>query len=145
MTPGSFEDAIRVLVDVTKFVGWQLVVMGAIGYAESRLDPHAFHVNDHDPTSLWYLSVDWGVWQINDAANQAPLINRGIITPLRAVSQQLRDPVTNARAAWAVFESRGGPRDPVAGYRAWSTFNSGAYAPYKAPALRAARAIGVSV
>lgn len=144
MTPGSFEDAARLLVEAG-FVGWQVVVMAAIGCAESGLNPHAFNLNDHDPTSPWYLSVDWGWLEINDAANQSLLIGKGVLSPLRAVSQQLLDPATNAKAGYTVFVSRGGPRDPVAGYRAWSTFDSGSYAPFKAPAVHAARAVGVAV
>jgi hypothetical protein len=144
VTPGSFEDAARILAD-TGWVGWQIVVMGAIGYAESALNPHAVHLVDGNPLSPWYLSLDLGWLQVNDAANGALLVSKGVLTPLRAASQQLLDPLTCAKAARAVFESRGGPRDPIAGYNAWTTFKSGAYAPFKAPALRAARAVGVAV
>jgi hypothetical protein len=144
MTPGSYVDAARLLVGVG-FVGWQVVVMGAIGYAESNLRPHAINLNDHDSRSPWFLSMDWGVWQINDAANQSALIGKGVLTPLRAVSQQLLDPVVNVKAARYVFVSRGGERDPLAGYSGWSAFKSGAYAQYKPAALKAARTIGVPV
>jgi hypothetical protein len=144
MIAGSYEDAARLLVDA-KFIGWQIVVMGAIGFAESHLDPHAIGDNDENPASIWYLSVDWGVWQINDAANQELLVARGVLTRYKALSQQLRDPMTNALAARAVFESRGGPRDPIAGYNAWTTFKNGDYVEFKPAALKAARSIGVAV
>lgn len=145
MTPGSFEDSARLLVDAG-FTGWQAVVMGAIGYAESGLNPAARHLNDEKPDSPWYLTTDWSVWQINDNGDALTLfIVRGVITLRGSIGKQLSDPATNARCARSLFVSRGGPRDPIAGYNAWATFKSGAYAPFKAPALRAARAIGVAV
>lgn len=45
--------------------GWRLVTLGSIIWAESRGDAYAININDQDPTSEAYLSLDLGLCQIN--------------------------------------------------------------------------------
>lgn len=58
-----------------------------------------------------------GIWQINVRAHPEYTID------------QMKDPGNNARAAYAVFKSQG--------WRAWSTYTSGAYKRYLASATKA--------
>lgn len=78
----------------------QMPTMVAIALAESGGNPDAKHLNSN---GTW----DWGLWQINDV-NKIP--------------GNLLDPGTNARAAKTIFDRQG--------FKAWSTYNSGAYTRY---------------
>jgi hypothetical protein len=77
--------------------------MGAICPPESGRDCHESHTNTHDPTKKTYLSVDWGLFQINDYTWQRFLIAKGVLDPARPISQQLLDPDMNVRAARVVY------------------------------------------
>lgn len=140
MTPGDRTTAAQLLADAG-FQGWQIVVMGAIGMAESALNEHAIHLNNEDPTSPWYLTLDLGAWQINDAAGPL-LIAQHVITPTHPLSQQLFNATTNAQAARTIFTSRHGDTNPVNGYNAWKVFKTGAYLTHRPAAATAALTIG---
>jgi hypothetical protein len=134
MTP---VEAARELVSA-KFTGWQVVVMGAIGAAESGLDELAVNINDDDPTSPAYLSVDWGVWQIND------YWWRHLLDSQLPASMQLLDRHVNARAARSVFVQSGGLKDAPTGFSAWIVYQKKAHLPFMVAARSAARLVGVA-
>src|SRR6266540_1210395 len=77
-------------------------IMAAIGYAESRGNVRAHYVTAREDSR--------GLWQINVRAHP------------QFASQDLYDPLTNARAALGVLHSQG--------LGAWSTYTSGAYKQY---------------
>lgn len=83
------------------FTGSQVVIMTAIGSAESGGDTLITHRNSDG-------STDHGVWQINDHAN-ADVFSLG----------DWRNPADNARMAYTIYKRQG--------YQAWSVFNSHAY------------------
>lgn len=83
------------------FTSAQAVIATAIAKAESSGNPAATHHNTNGTT-------DYGLWQINS-----------VHANLFAGGANWADPVTNARMAHSVFQSQG--------WRAWSTYNSGAY------------------
>lgn len=76
-------------------------IMVAIAIAESSLDPGATHTNSNG-------STDYGLWQINGAAN-ADVMRLG----------SWNDPAANARMAKAIYDRQG--------LTAWSVYKSGAY------------------
>lgn len=119
--------------------------MGAVGFAESGLDPHAIHLNAGDELSVSYLSLDLGVWQVNDYWATALLMGAGILSPLQPVPMQLLNPVVNVRAARAVFLEAGGARSAPLGYARWNTYVAGDHVPFLPQARAAARAAGVTV
>lgn len=134
MTP---VEAAQTLVD-EGFTGWPVVTFGAIGQAESGLNPLALH-RVNNPSSPAHLSIDHGWLQINDywqaAAIEVALGND-------CVSQQLADPHLCARVAKRIFENAGGAPK---GYKLWNTYRTGAHVPYMPAARAAARTIGIKV
>lgn len=84
------------------FTGSQVVIMTAIGSAESGGDTLITHRNSDG-------STDHGVWQINDHAN-ADVFTTG----------DWRNPADNAHMAYIIYKRQG--------FQAWSVFNSHAYA-----------------
>jgi hypothetical protein len=83
------------------FSGNDVAIAVAVCLAESGGNPLATHINSNG-------STDYGLWQIN-SVHQFPV-------------SQLLDPAGNANAAYWV------QRD--SGWKAWSTYNSGAYQKY---------------
>lgn len=89
----------------------------AIAMAESGGDPNAYNPEPQDvPGKYDRVSADdglgsYGLWQIYAAAH--PEFN----------GQDLTDPDTNAGAAFQTYTNS-------SGFRAWSTFKSGAYQKY---------------
>jgi len=75
-------------------------VMVAIAMAESSLNPNATHSNSNG-------STDYGLWQINT-------INRDALA-----LGDWRDPATNARMAYMIYQRQG--------LKAWTVYNTGAY------------------
>lgn len=118
------------------FVGWQVVRMGQIAYAESGRDAWVIGRNEHDPSLVTYLSLDLGLFGINQYWFQKTFPGR----PL----SELFDPKLNAREARRIFEVNGGVRDPIKGYNAWSSYKnqSTQYKVSLADAIAAARAVG---
>jgi len=141
MTP---VEAAQVLVD-EGFTGWQVVTFGAIGMAESRLDPLVIH-RVIKPGSPAHLSIDHGWLQNNDW--HARWIMRVTLDPDVPWSTQLADPHINARIARIIFIGAGGAPK---GYERWNTYLPGpngeppAYKPFLPAARIAARTIGVNV
>lgn len=78
-------------------------IMAAIAFPESGANPAA--VQQGQP----YATTGWGLWQITPG-NSVPSVG---------INEALLDPLTNARAAVAKYNSQG--------LGAWTTFTSGAY------------------
>lgn len=93
------------------FAGAEVPIAVAIALAESGGRTDVTHVNSDG-------SVDHGLWQIND-------VNARILA-----SGNWRDPLDNARMAYAVYRQQG--------WRAWSVFKSGSYAKYLSEATTGA-------
>lgn len=85
------------------FSGGDVATAVAIVFAESSGDPNATNHNTNG-------TVDHGLWQIND-------VNSGALA-----LGNWQDPVTNAKMAVMIKKEQG--------WRAWSTYNSGAYLKY---------------
>lgn len=81
-----------------------LALMAAIAMAESGGNAAATNSNDNGGTQ-----TSWGLWQISDGTHNQPAPN-------------ILDPVTNAKVAWAKYNTQG--------LGAWGTFTSGAYKSY---------------
>jgi hypothetical protein len=90
----------------------EIVDMGAIGKAESSLCPTAYNPNGENSI---------GVWQINMNAHGTRFGTR----------EQLFDPLTNARAALAVYKEAHGKRP-------WGAYTDGRYRKYLAESQQAA-------
>lgn len=86
------------------FKGAEIAAMVAIAIAESKGNSDAFNPNDTGGTK------SYGLWQINSV--HSDLLATG----------NWRDPATNARMAYAVYQKQG--------YKAWGVFNSGKYLLY---------------
>ena len=135
MTP---VEAAQILAD-EGFTGWQVVTFGAIGQAESRLDPLALH-RVIKPGSPAHLSIDHGWLQINDYWQADLLVVE--FGDLSVTSQELADPHHNARIARIILLAGGGAPN---GYRLWNTYVAGLHKPYLPAARVAARTIGIDV
>jgi hypothetical protein len=129
MTPA---EAVAVLWDCRRpdLGGLAYPTLAAIGWAESRLNPHAIGLNDHDPTSAAYLSCDWGWLQINDYWQRLEL----------ADCKRMLDPHECARQALAIFAAA---RPYGSGYRLWSTYVNGRHVPMLSTMRAEARALGI--
>lgn len=99
--------------------GWRIVVLGSVIWAESAGNAYAVNINDKDPNSPAYLSMDLGLCQINTYWQG--------IEPSVAL-----DPVKAVQ--WMVDKTGGG----WVNLGLWSTYNSGAYLPFQPPMRRAA-------
>jgi len=91
------------------FTGTDLPIAVAVAQAESGGNPLATHVNSDGSTDL-------GLWQINNRAH-----------PDLIASGDWRDPASNARMAYSVWQAAGGSFSP------WVTFTTGAYLKYMTP------------
>jgi len=98
--PGS---TVAYVAAAAGFTGDDLPIAVAVAQAESGGDPSATHLNGNGTT-------DFGLWQINSV--HVAILALG----------DWRDPTTNARMAYAVWQE--------SGWRAWSTYNSGAHRRY---------------
>ena len=117
------------------FMGYRIPTMFAIGMAESRLDAHVDHLNDHDPTSRSYLSLDLGWLQINTYwwIDHNPFVR----------VQDMFDPQKCANMDWALFVASGGSQwNPAPGYKAWNTYRNNLHLPFLRRGADAWRAIG---
>jgi phage protein D len=93
------------------FSGQDAITMGAIAMAESSGNARAHNPRPPDNS--------YGLWQINMLGSMGPArrAQLGISS-----NEALFDPATNARAARAIWQQQG--------FRAWSTYTSGAYKGY---------------
>jgi soluble lytic murein transglycosylase-like protein len=94
----SAEQVAQLLYQVG-FRGEDLVTMLAIGRRESRYDPNAHRTDNPNPNAF---TGDVGLFQINSS-------NLGFLRQAIGISsmQELLDPVTNARAAYAIQQQSG--------------------------------------
>jgi hypothetical protein len=116
------------LLRAAGFTPAQATTLTAVGEAESGLNPDA--IGDVGlETAKWGPSV--GVWQIRTLKAET---GRGTA---RDINQLRGNPAAQARAARAVFASQG--------FRAWSTYTSGAYRGHMAAAQRAGSSLGAGV
>jgi hypothetical protein len=98
------------------FTPEQARIMGAIGMAESSGNPGIDTIQSGlDPSMEKEYSIGWA--QINWKAHKDTLAGYGITDP-----NQLRDPLTNAKAAKIVFDGAKGSFSP------WATYTKGDYA-----------------
>jgi len=102
------------------FSGNSLVIAVAVALAES-----GGNANAHNPVGL---DNSYGLWQINMYGSMGPARRKQF--GLKSNSE-LFDPVTNAKAAYAI--SNGGKN-----WRPWTTYTSGKYLPYMSRARKAA-------
>lgn len=93
------------------FTGNDLVIAVAVAFAESGGNTEAVNHNANG-------STDYGLWQINTV--HGSLLNQG----------DKFNPIDNARMAFTVFKG--------SGWRAWTTYNTGAYLPFMPRAQLAA-------
>ncbi len=95
-------------------VGWhrkdKLITAVAVMCAESARYTGAWHENliGVPPDELQLVSTDWGLFQLNDVANNLEL-------PYHL------EPIANAQKAYDIYRSRGKR------FTAWAAYNSGAY------------------
>lgn len=101
-------------------VGWKradrLKVAVAVMCAESARYPDSWHENyiGVPPDELQLVSTDWGLFQLNDKAQDLEL-------PYHL------EPIANAQKAYEIFKQRGKK------FTAWAAYNSGAYEKFLPP------------
>ncbi len=106
-------------------VGWrherELKTAVAVMCAESARYPESWHDNI-DPDTGEVISTDWGLFQLNDKAQNLELTYH-------------LEPIANAQKAFAIYKGRGKK------FTAWAAYNSGAYEKFM-PAVRDAYDLG---
>lgn len=103
------------------FEGDDLMTAVAIAFAESSGNPAA--EGDYgNPIPGKYNAI--GLWQINVGENPG------------YANENLKDPQTNANAAFSLFQ--------LLGFKAWTTFNNGAYQSYTQTAAQGVADAGIS-
>lgn len=102
----------------------KIATMVATGIAESLKDANIDTVKSGlDVNKKKEYSI--GLWQINYKTHKDGVLKDiGITSP-----EQLRDPLTNAKAALAVYNERAS-WDPKGGFRAWTKYKTGEYKKY---------------
>jgi hypothetical protein len=108
------------LVEYARQAGFpadQAPTAAAVALAESSGNPTATHTNNN-------RSTDYGLWQINSVHGSL------------LAGKNWRDPQVNAQMAYAVWKG--------SGWKAWSTYNSGAYRQYANGNVLAAGSAGAS-
>lgn len=105
---------IRGILEQAGFSGKNLDIAMAVAYAESTGNTSAFNPNNRD--------LSYGLFQINmkDDDPKSPWMGRNRRKQFGIVNEDLFDPLTNARVAYAI--SNGG-KD----WGPWSTYNEGTY------------------
>ena len=99
----------------------KIATMTAIAMAESSGDSQA--INDNVNTG----DLSFGLWQINMLGDLGP--ERRKLFGIKS-NEELLDPLTNAKAAYKIYE--------LQGYAAWSVYKSGKYRDYMVSAKKAA-------
>tara|TARA_Y100000310_G_scaffold232883_1_gene235735 strand:+ start:153 stop:2027 length:1875 start_codon:yes stop_codon:yes gene_type:complete len=99
----------------------KIATMTAIAMAESSGDSAALNNNPNTG------DLSYGLWQINMLGDMGP--ERRKLFGIES-NEELLDPLTNARAAYKIYE--------LQGYGAWSVYKSGKYRDYMVTAKKAA-------
>lgn len=104
-----------------------IATMVAIAHPESGARPDAYNGNTRTGDQ------SYGLWQINMLGAMGPQRRKtfGISS-----NDQLFDPLTNAKAAFAIYQSQG--------FAAWSAYKAGKHQPFMAAARKAAGAAATS-
>lgn len=107
--------------------GWPAVTAISIGMAESGGNAYATHINDADPYSTAYLSLDLGVWQTNTRWHPE-ISTRDAFDP-RAQAMHVHR-IANGGSGW------------VYSWTPWATFRAGAHLKFMSAARAAMHAAG---
>ena len=99
----------------------KIATMTAIAMAESSGDSAALNNNPNTG------DLSYGLWQINMLGDMGP--KRRKLFGIES-NEELLDPLTNAKAAYKIYE--------LQGYAAWSVYKSGKYRDYMVSAKKAA-------
>ena len=99
----------------------KIATMTAIAMAESSGDSAALNNNPNTG------DLSYGLWQINMLGDMGP--KRRKLFGIES-NEELLDPLTNAKAAYKIYE--------LQGYAAWSVYKSGKYRDYMVTAKKAA-------
>lgn len=99
----------------------KVATMTAIAMAESSGDSAALNNNPNTG------DLSYGLWQINMLGDMGP--KRRKLFGIKS-NEELLDPLTNAKAAYKIYE--------LQGYAAWSVYKSGKYRDYMVTAKKAA-------
>ena len=99
----------------------KIATMTAIAMAESSGDSAALNNNPNTG------DLSYGLWQINMIGDMGP--ERRKLFGIKS-NEELLDPITNAKAAYKIYE--------LQGYGAWSVYKSGKYRDYMVTAKKAA-------
>jgi hypothetical protein len=149
----------KILDEHTDFVGWQIVIMGALCVPESGRNAYAHNTNqsedDGDPATPLpkaHRSGDDGLFQLNAYWLPAILAVEGLEVPtLQEYGPMIYDPIQNAKWAhlmWThAFKTTAGTytQKLVGAYSAWTAYAKGAHRPYIAESHAAALAAGVDL
>ena len=136
------------------FTGWQVVTMGAICQAESRGYIWITGLNTTDPTSPTYLTVDVGLFQLNEywatLMLSPALLERVLMLSRkykegRSFGQLARDPEWNLAAARDMYLIGVLSYGYTNAYNIWNTYKNGLHRPYLAEAKAAAVRAGVKL
>lgn len=111
--------------------GWPTISAVAIAWAESGGNAYATNINDGDPTSVAYLSIDLGMWQTNSYWHPE-------VKPREAFDPELQFP-----HVLRIAQRRTGQYGYISyNWTAWSTYNAGTYKKFITPAYNAVKALG---
>lgn len=153
------EEVARLLDEHTDFVGWQIVVMGAICVPESGRDAYAHNTNhsndDGDPATplpATHRSGDDGLWQVNSFWLPKLLARKGLAVPaVHEYGPLVYDPIQNAKWAFLMwdqqFKDTAGTYSQklIGAYSLWSAYKNGLHKAHIAASHAAALAAGVDL
>jgi len=118
------------------FTGWRIPTFTAIGWAESGGDTYSLNLNVK-PDKIDHLSLDIGLWQINDF--WWPKFTR----------KQTTDLLESANCVYSMVGGNAGILKAASsgkqsgGYWYWNTYKVGAHVPFLHDAVIAAKSLGV--
>lgn len=112
---------------------WQAVTAVAVGWAESGGNGYAININDANPASKAYLSLDLGVWQTNTFWHPEVSIWAAL------------DPATQLPFVLNIARKTGPYGYVYYVWTAWATYNAGAHSKFISDAVRAVRAAGGNI
>lgn len=118
------------------FTGWRVPTFIAIGWAESGGDTYALNLNVK-PDKIDHLSLDIGLWQINDYwwPKYARAVTTDLFASAKAVHSMVGGDVGVIKAATSGKQ--------IGGYWYWNTYKVGAHIPFLHDAVVAAKSLGV--
>lgn len=109
---------------------WPAVTAVAIAWAESGGNAYAVNVNDANPQSEAYLSLDLGIWQTNTYWHpEVPIAEA--LDPVQQIMHVRRIAERVGVYGWVSYV-----------WTPWNTFTAGAYAKFVTPAVGAVRSAG---